>query len=224
MKFLIISDLHAQVENLEKLESQFKESDAVLFAGDFAKFAHTETGLPSLEKLCKMHETIFSVTGNCDETDFINETEKRDISVEKQLVSFEGLMLTGSGGGSKFTGTTPNERTDEELYSDLHLVTEQGEQEWNNLIVLMHNPPKDTECDKISNGMHVGSPLLKEFIEKYQPLLVVTGHIHESAGICKVGKSTVVNPGALLEGKYATCEIIKTNGEWELKNLELKTL
>ena len=59
MKFLVISDLHGNLDVLDKMDDNFKKADAVLFAGDFAAFKHTETGLPALEKLCKKHDTIF---------------------------------------------------------------------------------------------------------------------------------------------------------------------
>ncbi len=224
MKFLVISDLHGSIETLDRMEEQFKEADAVIFAGDFAKFGCEETGLPSLEKLCLKHDVIFSVIGNCDNPSFIEEIEKRDISVEKQLVMYEGLAFAGSGGGSKFTGTTPNEKTEEELAEDFKIITKQGKQEWKNLIVITHNPPKDTECDKLENGIHVGSKLMRDFIEDYKPLVVVCGHIHESAGICTLGNTLVINPGALLEGKYAFLEIKKENGEWKVTDTKLMSL
>ncbi len=224
MKFLVISDLHGNLEVLDKMDEIFKQADGVIFAGDFAEFGNEETGLPALEKLCSKHDTIFSVIGNCDNPSFIEETEKHDISVEKQLVMYEGLAFAGSGGGSKFTGTTPNEKSEEELMADFKIITEQGEQEWNNLIAVSHNPPKNTDCDKISGGVHVGSELFTQFIEQYKPLAVVTGHIHESAGICKVGATTVINPGALLEGKYAWLEVAKENDEWIVVSAELKSL
>lgn len=224
MKFLVISDLHGNLEVLDKMDEIFKQADGVIFAGDFAKFGNEETGLPALEKLCSKHDTIFSVIGNCDNPSFIEETEKHDISVEKQLVMYEGLAFAGSGGGSKFTGTTPNEKSEEELMADFKIITEQGEQEWSNLIAVSHNPPKNTDCDKISGGVHVGSELFTQFIEQYKPLAVVTGHIHESAGICKVGATTVINPGALLEEKYTWLEVAKENDEWKVVSAELKSL
>ena len=46
MKLLLISDVHGNVENLEKLEGQIKAADAVLFAGDFTKFNKPETAEP----------------------------------------------------------------------------------------------------------------------------------------------------------------------------------
>ncbi len=224
MKFLVISDLHGNLDVLDKMQDIFKEADAVLFAGDFAKFGEPATGLPALEKLCSMHDSIYSVIGNCDEPAFLSELDSRDISVERTLTSLDGLSLAGSGGGSKFTGTTPFERTDEELLSDFGMITSQGEGEWNNLIAIMHNPPKDTNCDMILGGIHVGSPLLRKFIEDYKPLAVVTGHIHESVGIDKIGNTTVVNPGPLAEGHYAWLTLGKTEGRQEVKQLDLKTL
>ena len=224
MKLLAISDLHGNLDVLDKMADVFKEADAVLFAGDFARFGGSSTGLPALEKLCSMHDSIYAVIGNCDEPAFLDELDKRDISVEKTLTSLDGLSIAGSGGGSKFTGTTPFERTDEELLSDFDMVTGQGEGEWGNLIAIMHNPPKDTACDTISGGVHVGSPLLRKFIEDYKPLAVITGHIHESVGTDKIGNTVVVNPGALLEGNYAWLTVGKSGGKWEVKQVDLKKL
>lgn len=224
MKFLVISDIHGDTNSLDKLDSKFKEADAVLFAGDFTRFNFPETGLQTLESLCKKHDTIFSVIGNCDEPDFLEELEKRDISVEKTLSHFEGLSFAGSGGATKFTGETPFERTNEELASDFNIVTEQGDASWDNLIVISHNPPKDTKCDKITAGFHVGSDLLREFIEKYKPLAVITGHVHEGTSIDKIENTTIINPGALFEGNYAWLEVKKSNGTWQVTNATLEKI
>lgn len=229
MKVLVISDIHGNVENVGALADEFKEADIVLFGGDFAKFGHAETGKPVLEALEKSPAPVFSVIGNCDEPSFLAEVEKADISVEKSLVFHEGLMIAGSGGGSKFSGDTPFERTEEELAGDFDILRsalDQGDVQnrCRNLILIMHNPPKDTKADMIPNGAHVGSQKLREIIEQSQPLLVVTGHIHESAGIDKIGESTVINPGALLEGKYAKAEIEKKDGAWTVKGAELCSL
>ena len=224
MKFLVISDLHGNMDMLDKMEGIFKEADAVLFAGDFARFGDSSTGLPTLEKLCTMHDSIYAVIGNCDDPDFLKELEKRDISVEKTLTSLDGLSLIGSGGGSKFTGTTPFERTDEELLSDFAMVTQQGEGEWNNLIVIMHNPPKDTDCDRVESGAHVGSAGLRKFIEDYKPLAVVTGHIHESAGSSKIGGTTVINPGPLADGYYVWLTVARSGDRWEVKQVDFKNI
>ena len=222
MRFLVISDIHGNLENLEKLSDEFKSADAVLFAGDFAEFGKAETGKPVLELLCKKHDQVFAVLGNCDESDFLAELEARDISVQKSAAFFDSLCVCGSGGGSKFTGTTPFERTDEELLSDFSPV--QDGEKWHNLIAIMHNPPKDTKCDMLPNGIHVGSVLLRDFIEKTEPLAVITGHIHESANIDTVGQTIVINPGALAEGKYAVLEASSGADGWKVDSAALKSL
>ncbi|MBQ5490785.1 MAG: metallophosphoesterase family protein [Treponema sp.] len=224
MKFLVLSDIHGNIDALDKLDEQFSQADAVLFAGDFARFKHPETGLPVLEKLLTKHEVIFSVIGNCDEPEFLAEIEARDCSIQKALVFHEGLAFSGSGGATPFTNDTPNERPEEEILEDFALVTQATEQQWDNLIMIMHNPPKDTKCDTVPGGIHVGGPLSAELIKKIQPLAVITGHIHESAGIDKIGNTTVINPGALLEGKYAWLEVEKTDGSWNVTKAELQSL
>ena len=229
MKFLVISDLHGNIPVLEKLADEFSTADAVLFAGDFAQFDHAETGLPALEALCKMHETIFAVVGNCDEPAFLSEIEEKDISVEKTLVFHNGLYFAGSGGASKFTGSTPNERTEEELLSDFSIVahTKDGADDdghWRNLILISHNPPKDTKCDAVNAALHAGSQQLRSFIETVSPLAVITGHIHEAAAIDKINNSVIINPGALLDGRYAVMEIEKDGDVWSVSKAELRSV
>lgn len=230
MKFLVISDMHGNSANFDRIDSVFEEVDGVLCAGDFAEFKKPETGLPVLEKLCTKHESIFSVIGNCDEPEFLGEIERQDVSVQKGLVFHEGFAISGSGGGSVFTGTTPNERSEEELQSDFEIVEnstascadENGR--WTNLILISHNPPKDTVCDAVNETVHAGSQTLRGFIEKTEPVLVVTGHIHEGAGIDKIGNTTVINPGPFAEGKYAVVEFEKQEKQWILKDARLLSI
>lgn len=226
MRFLVISDLHGDTEHIDMLKEEFSKADAVLCGGDFARFNQEETGLPTLKHLLSCHDTIYAVTGNCDNPDFIEALEDEDINVQNTMVFRDGIVFSGSGGGAQFTGVTPNERTEEELVADFNVVKEQKETtSWSNMIMIMHQPPKDTACDTITSGAHVGSPALRQVIEELQPLAVVTGHIHESFGKDTIGKTLVINPGSLAEGRYAVLEVVKSpEGEWSIKEAELKTL
>lgn len=232
MNVLIISDGHGDLSRLEQIEPIAAKADMVLYGGDFAEFGKPETGLPYLERLSHLHDRVFAVSGNCDDPDFRNTLEEYDISIEGSLSYFNGLVLSGSGGAMKFTGVTPNERDDEDLVADLHMVTEsvpegfsESEETWNNLVIIAHHPPKDTLLDTIPNGAHVGSPQIRTFIETWKPLLVLSGHIHESAAIDTIGETKLVNPGSLAEGKYAVAEIRGGNKiPFEVASLELKTL
>ena len=43
----------------------------------------------------------------------------------------------------------------------------------------------------------VGSVAVRDSINKHQPLLSVHGHIHESRGIRKMGRTLALNPGSV---------------------------
>ena len=47
-------------------------------------------------------------------------------------------------------------------------------------IWLIHAPPSDLALDVCSHGGRVGSQAVLKFIQEYQPLLTIHGHIHES--------------------------------------------
>ncbi|OJF76748.1 MAG: serine/threonine protein phosphatase [Treponema sp. CETP13] len=244
MKFLVLSDIHGNLENLDQLDNQFTVADAVIFAGDFAALNKPETALPVLEKLLNKHDVIYSVLGNCDEPNFLDKIEENDISVESAVAFQNGLAFTGAGGGLKFTGDTPFERTEDEIMHDLHIITDHisvkvtddgivndsgnkdsiDEQKWSNLIAIVHQPPKNTKCDCIEGGVHVGSQKLRDFIDNYKPLAFITGHIHESAAVETVGSTVCINPGSLAEGKYAILEVAKIDGNWKVTKAELQKI
>ncbi len=67
-------------------------------------------------------------------------------------------------------------------------------------LFVLHSPPRDTHCDVMAGGLHVGSRAIRCFVETHQPPLVLSGHIHESPRVSgawqdAVGRTIVVNPG-----------------------------
>lgn len=227
MKILILSDLHAHNDVLDKMDDVFAKSDAVLFAGDFAACFKPETGKEALLQLCKKHDTIFAVLGNCDNEDFLEDLEEQDVCVEKTLVYHEGLAFAGAGGGTYFTGKTEFERQEQDIIADFNIVKncveETGDKSlWKNLILICHNPPKGKTVDAVNENLHAGSELFAKYIEENQPLAVVCGHIHEGAGMEKIGETLVINPGSLGEaGSYAQMEIEKEGEFWQIKDVKI---
>jgi uncharacterized protein len=78
-------------------------------------------------------------------------------------------------------------------------------------ILNFHSPPYATGLDDapeldaslrpvIRGGrpsiVPVGSHAVKDAIRKYQPVVALHGHIHESRGVQKIGKSLCINPGS----------------------------
>lgn len=76
-------------------------------------------------------------------------------------------------------------------------------------ILLTHYPPLAETIDLV-DGAHVGSPLLREMIDRHRPAYVFCGHTHSSQGIEAIGRTVVVNPGSLALGNYA---IVNTRKE-----------
>lgn len=67
-------------------------------------------------------------------------------------------------------------------------------------IYVLHSPPHGTRCDMVAHGLHVGSRAIRRFVERQQPPLVLSGHIHESPRVSSsfrdaIGRSVLVNPG-----------------------------
>lgn len=229
LNLLVISDLHANNDRLDKLDEQFKKADGVIFAGDFAECFKPETGKAALDRLCKKHENIFAVLGNCDNEQFMEDLENQDICIEKSLVYFEGLALCGAGGGSKFTGKTEFERTEEEIISDFDIIDsaikDTGDASlWDSLVLVCHNPPKATVVDAVNAEVHAGSPLFTEYIKEHQPVCVICGHIHEGVGTEKIGNTLVINPGSFGEkGTYCALTLNQDDeGKWSVKSAEIK--
>ena len=79
---------------------------------------------------------------------------------------------------------------------------------------IVHQPPASLRMDLCGNGKLAGSPALLHFIEENQPLLGVSGHIHESPHqpggqwMADVGRTTWVQPGQVYDRlHYVTLDI-----------------
>jgi Icc-related predicted phosphoesterase len=80
-----------------------------------------------------------------------------------------------------------------------------------NLVAVLHAPPFDSGLDgapkldgtlKMSMTLGgvatapVGSTAVRDFIEEWQPLLGLHGHVHEGRGVVRIGRTVCVNPGS----------------------------
>jgi len=108
---------------------------------------------------------------------------------------------------------TPREMPDEALAEVIEKMVAQVPDR-NCSIFNFHDPPVDSTLDTcpmldwttdppaqiVKAGqvvMHgAGSHSVRAAIEKYQPMLGLHGHIHESAGVAKIGRTVCVNPGS----------------------------
>lgn len=94
-------------------------------------------------------------------------------------------------------------------------------------IYAIHAPPFNTKLDIITLGAHVGSKAVREFIEKWQPLLTLHGHIHESPKMSgswndKIGKTICINVGSSYPEDKLNCVVIDADGLNDIEYFELK--
>jgi Icc-related predicted phosphoesterase len=105
---------------------------------------------------------------------------------------------------------SPRETTEEKLAEIIGGMTSKVER-MKDCVFNLHCPPYNTTIDvapeldetltpKVSGGgvsmVHVGSAAVRGAIEKHQPLIGIHGHIHESHGFVKIGRTLCINPGS----------------------------
>jgi Icc-related predicted phosphoesterase len=88
------------------------------------------------------------------------------------------------------------------------------------MILVTHVPPSGTKLDTIGGNKSIGSTSVRSIIEKMQPLVAVSGHVHESRAIDSIGKTQLLNPGPLKEGYYGTIKIDGQVVKVELKEID----
>ena len=203
MKLFLISDIHGN-DNFDLIKEKIALADLVLCAGDFTMFLPTEEGLRVAQKLASLNPATYMVCGNCDTPDLEDILLEKGLSLHGRSIEFgmekEHYILAGVGGSLHTPRPTPNTWSENHLIEVLHSF-----QAVPNILV-SHQPPYGAG-DTVMKVMHVGSKKLAEYLRKNSPALCLCGHIHEAAGIFKIGQTTVVNPGSWRGGHYALAEI-----------------
>ena len=134
---------------------------------------------------------VVTVLGNHDRPD--------PRALHGAAVTIKGITIGGVG-GSLPTGEFPFQVEESEYDSILRKLGRVD-------VLISHEPPYDTNCDLKHGDRHIGSRAVREYILRERPSLVLVGHVHESAGIDRLGPSTVVNPGPFFRGNYAAAEM-----------------
>lgn len=161
---------------------------------------------------------LFATGGNDDDQHvlevFENYRSEHVIPCENNHVQLDELHTMVSLGISNPTPwDTPREYS-EEIIAERIEESVKGIEDFTNVVFNFHVPPYNSTLDMcpqldtstnpptpVTRGgqlvfIPIGSTAVNEAIEKYQPLLVLCGHIHEARGIIKIGRSVVINPGS----------------------------
>lgn len=191
MKILAASDLHSDSKIAEKLAKKAKKNnvDLVLLGGDIIEMGSEGKGIIGPFK--KEGIEVLMVHGNHDQftdIEFLSKKYGKGIyNLHSYYKEFDDAVVFGAGGiewgfDLKNEGLTPFKN------------------KWNKFknkkkIVLTHEPPFNTKLDDLG-WTKAGSHSLRNFIETYNPDLVLCGHIHETFGLTdKLNKTKIINVG-----------------------------
>jgi Icc-related predicted phosphoesterase len=166
------------------------------------------------ERLADGPVPLYLIPGNDDDfviDSILNRPQYTTVNADGKVLDIPGDLQLLASGWSNFTPwQTPREETEDELYARLEALAQQV-RDPRRAVFMIHVPPHDSGLDTaplldenlrptVSAGDvlrgPVGSTAVRRLIENYQPLLAVHGHIHESGGERKIGKTLCINPGS----------------------------
>jgi len=184
MKILAMSDLHSSENALTLLKERVQRDrpDLLVLAGDITQFGPESYVRAVLDARGDV-ETL-AVPGNCDPSSIESVMVEAGVSIHQQFRPVEKYTFVGLGGSPPPLMEIP----------DIP-----------DLIIVSHVPPKG--YNDLSVRGHSGSERLLNMVKRLHPILVISGHIHESQGAKKDMGTLFVNPGAAMDRHYAVIEV-----------------
>jgi uncharacterized protein len=164
------------------------------------------------ERLESVDVDCFVMPGNDDEP-FLDEVlagSRRIRNHDGAVIEYRDWILVGHGWSNPTPWHTPREKPDEAIEEDLERLLDEAMPR-GPVIFNPHVPPFGSRLDDapelrsdltvVTQGgqpkmVPVGSAAVRRVIERHQPLVSLHGHIHESRGVVRLGRTVSVNPGS----------------------------
>jgi Icc-related predicted phosphoesterase len=187
------------------------------------------------DKLAGSGVRVFVCPGNDDEMEVDDVVRKSDMVQlgEGQMVEIDGFSMISTGWSNHTPWNTHREETEEQLGERIEAMAKQITDP-SRAIFNLHCPPYKSGLDeapaidadlKLLHGGRalrpVGSTAVRQAIEKHQPLLSLHGHIHESKGAIKIGKTLSINPGSSYEEGMLMGAIIQLDPKKGIRSYQL---
>lgn len=199
--WIVFGDIHERVEAVDRID-EVHLADGVFLSGDLTNVGTREEAGRIVSAVTAMNPRVLAQIGNMDTPVVERVLTEQGINVHAQVRDLGGgVCLAAVGYSTPTPFGTPSEVDEAQICQWAHDVLEEAGG-FGQVIFMIHTPPRASVVDRLPSGAHVGSPGVRALIEKYQPAVVVTGHIHEGAGQERIGRSHVLNPGAFAHGGY----------------------
>jgi len=208
MRSIVVSDIHAKTSTAELVNKAAEKynADNILILGDITHFGPSAAAADYISSLKKK---VYAIPGNCDPLDLPSVISKVAVDMHGRSVTVNGIKMVGLGGSNPTIFNTPFELSEDVILSTLDPLCDK-------VTILMVHAPAFGHLDKIPSGAMVGSVSIKKIVEKYRPLVVLSGHIHEERGIKECDGTLFLNPGAAKEGYAALLTVSGGKAKAEL--------
>lgn len=187
------------------------EGDAGFFEETFAKVMVDEVTRwidMAIDELSGRGAKLYLIAGNDDPwliDPILERVVEPIVCLEDRITPIgDGLVALGYGPTTPTPWNTPREKSEDEVAADLEAIMA-GIPEVPS-VWIVHCPPYGSGLDNAfklkadlsaqANLVPVGSHAVQAAIERYQPMVSLHGHIHESRGAAKIGRTLALNPGS----------------------------
>ena len=187
------------------------------------------------EKLKGSGVRIFVCPGNDDEMevdDVVRQSKMVELG-EGRMVEIDGFTMISTGWANPTPWNTHREESEEKLAERIDAMATQVPDP-SRAIFNLRPPPYQSGLDeapaidsdlKLMHGGRalrpVGSKAVREAIDKHQPVLSLHGHVHESKGAVKLGKTLSINPGSSYEEGVLMAAIVNLDAKKGVKSYQL---
>ena len=190
------------------------------------------------ERLAAARTRLYVMLGNDDEPALrkVLAASQAVVDPEDVVVDLgEGIQMMSCGFANPTPWHSPREMPEDELRVHLDGLVSQLDDPSRSVFNL-HVPPIRTSIDTapivsgdlapvIQGGSvlmgSAGSEAVRAVIKTYQPLVALHGHIHESRGIAKLGRTVCLNPGSEYSEGVLHGALLEFDGKKGLKRYQL---
>ncbi len=199
-----VADVHGDMERIRRIRSVVSENrpDVLVIAGDIINYIRPTRALAAFDK---MDVPVLVVRGNSDPgyvDRYFNKFQNIN-SLHFKNETVGSIAFTG------LSGTIPLPFCNKVGFFETLLAAKARPFIDANTVFVVHAPPRGC-LDQVGGRFHSGSKMVRELIEEKHPRLVICGHIHEAAGIDKIGETTVANCALPKTGKGMLIEMALT--------------
>jgi Icc-related predicted phosphoesterase len=164
------------------------------------------------ERMSEYGIDVFVMPGNDDpwSCDAVIEKAAHVTACDERVVRIGDHEMISCAYANPTPWNSPRELDEDALYTKLRGLAERVESPAT-AIFNLHVPPHNSGLDTANemnpdltlvfksgqpNPVPVGSTAVRQLIEEYQPLLALHGHIHESRGEARIGRTLCINSGS----------------------------